>query len=97
MNAAHRAIHLLDHELIYLKNTDFLPASLAQLVEAAQPIGRDLYVLSVSRDIAEEFRSAFTDQLAKVGFGPDYELTSEGGMLEDLIDRFFFDQQGASQ
>ncbi|HLF12795.1 MAG TPA: hypothetical protein VJA26_16445 [Gammaproteobacteria bacterium] len=89
MNAESNAIRLSTRELMYLRNTDFLPASLAQLIEAAQFISDDKYALSVPRDIAEQFRSTFTDRLAKVGFGADYEPTSEGKVLEDLIDRFY--------
>lgn len=45
--------------------------------------------LYVSQGVAEKFRSIFTDQLAKVGFGVDYELTGEGRTLEGLIDHFY--------
>lgn len=45
--------------------------------------------LEVDRDVAERFRSAFTERLARVGFDPGYELTGEGAVLEELIDAFF--------
>lgn len=38
--------------------------------------------------MAEEFRNIFTERLAKIGFDENYELTTEGRMLEDLIDKF---------
>jgi hypothetical protein len=74
---------------MYLKNTNFLPESLAQVIKAAQPISNDRHAVHISRDAGEQFRSAFTERLAKVGFGADYEPTSEGKMLEELIDRFY--------
>lgn len=45
--------------------------------------------LEVDSDLAERFRSAFTERLAQVGFDPAYELTGEGAVLEELIDVFF--------
>jgi hypothetical protein len=73
----------------YLQRSAFLPAPLVRFVNAAQPEGDQACVIRVPRGVAEEFRSAFSDQLAKVGFGPDYEPTSEGRVLEELIDLFF--------
>lgn len=89
MNAEDNIVRLSTRELMYLKNTNFLPTSLAQLIEGAKPISDDRYAVNISRDAREQFRSAFTERLAKVGFGADYEPTSEGKMLEELIDRFY--------
>lgn len=38
---------------------------------------------------AETVREALTEELARVGFDPDYELTSEGRLIEGLIDALF--------
>jgi len=73
---------------MYLRNTGFLAAPLARIFENAQGIDNEKYAVSISSKIAEQLRSAFTDRLAKVGFDANYELTSEGRMLEELIDRF---------
>lgn len=89
MSAEHIAIRLSARELMYLKNVGYLPASLLRLIEAARPISDDNHALSIPQNIAEQFRSAFTDRLARAGFNADYEPTSEGRMLEDLIDRFY--------
>lgn len=84
-----KPVKLSSRELMYLKNTDFLTPSLAGIIKAARSIGDDSYRVLVSNETAEEFRSAFTNRLAKAGFDRDYNPTSEGKILEDLIDRFF--------
>jgi hypothetical protein len=88
MHPTQNDIHLSTRELMYLKNVDFLPESLARIVEAVRHGGGDKHVLTIQRDTAERFRTAFTNRLATAGFDADYEPTSEGKMLEDLIDRF---------
>jgi len=90
MEVEQRDIRLSKRELTYLKGTNFLPAELARIIADAHTVGKDRYVLHLSREILEQFREAFTLRLARVGFGPDSEPTTEGKMLEDLIDRFFF-------
>ena len=89
MNTEDKTVRISEREIMYLKNTGFLPASLARLIESAQLISDDKYVLALPPPIAEQFRSAFTDHIAKAGFDRDYEPTSEGKSLEDLIDRFY--------
>jgi len=84
-----KIVELSSQQLMYLRNTNFLPTSLLRIVAAAKPIREQRFQLHVPNDIAEEFRSVFTDRLAKVGFKADYEPTSEGKVLEELIDRFF--------
>ena len=74
---------------MYLKNSGFLATPFAQIIDAAQAVGDDRYTVRVSHDVAEQFRSAFTDRLAKIGFDVNYDPTSEGRMLEELIDRFY--------
>lgn len=89
MNVARRLIRLSRDEVEYLRQASFLPSYLEEIVRSAEPASERSFFLRVSRDAAEGFRSAFTDRLAKVGFGVDYELTDEGRLLEDLIDRFY--------
>jgi hypothetical protein len=87
--SSERQISLSAREMMYLRNATFLPATLAQLIGMAQhSADKDKYQLSISQHIAEQFRDAFTYQLAKAGFDEAYEPTSEGRMLEDLIDHF---------
>ena len=89
MNVAQRLIRLSRNEVEYLRQASFLPSHLVEIVRFAESASEGSLFLRVSRDAAEGFRSAFTDRLAKVGFGVDYELTGEGSLLEDLIDRFY--------
>jgi hypothetical protein len=72
---------------MYLKNTSFLPEDCVRTIEGSRAVG-DGHVLNVSDETAELFRDAFTVQLAKAGFDASYNLSSEGKVLEDLIDRF---------
>jgi hypothetical protein len=83
-----RTIKLSKMEVAYLANTRFLPEDLAQMVSMAETTEGEARLLKLDRDIAERFRDEFTTRLAKSGFGPDYEPTREGKLLEDLIDRF---------
>lgn len=89
MDTTQNHVQLSSEQLEYLKNARFLPASLVQILNRLVAGSGDVFVLSVSREVAEEFRSAFTNRLAVAGFGPEYELNSEGRMLEELIDRFY--------
>lgn len=57
-------------------------------MHAAESSSDGSAVLKLSRDLAEEFREALTNELAKVGFDENYDLTAEGRILEDLIDFF---------
>ena len=75
---------------MYLKNTAFLPDELARIINAGDAGDNGGILLSLSRDTSEQFRSIFTERLAKVGFDGGYEPTSEGNVLETLIDRFYF-------
>jgi hypothetical protein len=84
-----QSIVLTAKQLQYLRDADFLPASLKRLVEAAQSSGGDHRSLTISRNVAEEFRSAFTEQLAAAGFDASYNPNDQGLMLEALIDRFY--------
>jgi len=96
VNVAEKRIYLSRRQVEYLRQASFLPAELAQIVEAVKSEGHEVRVICVSCEVAEEFRSAFTDRLAKVGFDADYEPTDEGRILEELIDRFFLGDQSSA-
>jgi len=81
-------VRLSSQELLYLKNTAFLGQDLLEVIDSAERQRRG-YLIHVSRDIAEQFRSAFTERLARRGFDSAYDLTREGKVLEELIDKFF--------
>jgi hypothetical protein len=90
MDTTQRVVLLSSKQMEYLKGARSLPASLVQILNTAVAGRGDTYSLSVSRDVAEEFRSALMHRVAVAGFGTDYEPNNEGKMLEDLIDRFYF-------
>ena len=79
---------LSGREVLYLKNAAFLPEELRRVVNAAVAHGETATVMSLSRDMSERFREVFTERLAQVGFDRAYEPTSEGRLLEKLIDHF---------
>lgn len=85
-----QSILITAKQLQYLRDAGFLPVGLAQVVEAARSVSSDNWSLTISRDVAEEFRSAFTDRLAAAGFDASYNPNDEGTILEDLIDRFYY-------
>jgi hypothetical protein len=83
-----RTVRLSKVDLTYLTNAKFLPEDLERIVSTAEASDNEERVLKLDRNTAERFRDEFTNRLARVGFGPDYEPTREGKLLEDLIDRF---------
>jgi hypothetical protein len=87
--AVNRRLELSGREYTYLKSADFLPLELAQIISASSPSGDDRHVICLSQDEVELFRDEFTNRLAKVGFDRHYEPTSEGRILEALVDRFY--------
>jgi len=89
MTSESRYIDLSEQEFRYLKTARFLSDSLSRVIDSAMPSDFDRHRMSISRELGESFRSAFTNRLAQVGFGADYELTSEGAILEALVDRLY--------
>ena len=83
-------IRLSRAEFDYLRSADFLAPSLVETLQLGVA-SNSVVVLTLSRDQTEEFRDAFTDRLARVGFNERYETTLEGQMLEGLIDCFLVD------
>jgi hypothetical protein len=84
-----RSVRLSAAQGTYLLGADYLPADLRGVITAETAMtGSGGITLEVDPDLAERFRSAFTERLAQVGFDPTYELTGEGAVLEELIDAF---------
>ena len=89
-------VRLSPREWTYLRNVLFLPEALNEILASGVPVDGNRYVIKIGSDVAEDFRSVFTDRLAKVGFDQAYEPTQEGQLLEGLIDTFFVgDEPGA--
>lgn len=88
MSANFVTIRLPRREINYLINTKFLGPPQIEAVRAAESSSDGSAVMRLSRNSAEEFRETFTNELAKVGFDENYDLTAEGRILEGLIDLF---------
>lgn len=85
-----RSVRLSWAQRAYLLRAEYLPEGLRRLVigDSAGTPRSGAITLEVDSELAERFRSAFTERLAEVGFGPNYELSREGVLLEELIDLF---------
>jgi len=81
-------IQLLPQELNYLKNATFLSPTEIALLNHIELQTAQYAILAIPKGTAEYFREKFTEQLAKIGFNKNYEITPEGAILETLIDRF---------
>ena len=66
----------------HFNNCDYNPFFLTEREENA-------YVVNISEDQADEIRDLCGDQLQLVGFDEKYDPTSEGKILEDLVDKFY--------
>lgn len=88
MSANLVTIRLPPREIQYLINANFLGPLQAEAVRAAELSSDGSAVIRLSRNSAEKFRETFTNELAKVGFDENYDLTAEGRILEGLIDFF---------
>lgn len=91
MSISSVTIKLSQQEIEYLGSANFLKPHQIGILKAAKLSGHTGITLKLSRDSAEELREAFTDELAKKGFDENYDLTPEGRILEDLIDRFYIE------
>jgi hypothetical protein len=88
MKTAIRRVDLRRSEVDYLSKSGLLPVALLECLKDVQWGSGVAGTLEVSVAVAEQFREAFTERLAKVGFDEAYEPTEEGRLLENLIDRF---------
>lgn len=82
-------VKLSKGEFDYLKQASFLHTELLEFLEQASEQRGGSFLLTLRPAIAQSFRDYFTQELARVGFNCNYELTDIGEVLEDLIDRFF--------
>lgn len=81
-------ISLSHKEMQFLARAEFLPPHLQKVAQriVGEAGGKGI---SVTPAEAQELRAQFTEQLARSGFDDAYRLTSDGEVLEDLIDKFF--------
>ena len=83
------SIKLSRDELDYLTSAGFLDDSQLNALKEAKWISPSKIILNISVGEAEKFREAMADRLPICGFDDNYDLTHEGKILDDLIDRFF--------
>lgn len=81
-------IQLNQDEYSYLCKASFLPDGLRQLFFLTER-EENAYKLNITEDQADEIRDLCGEQLQLVGFDEKYDPTSEGKLLEDLVDKFY--------
>jgi hypothetical protein len=81
-------IKLNQAEYSYLCKASFLPDRLRQLFFLTKR-EENAYKLNITEDQADEIRDLCGEQLQLVGFDEKYDLTPEGEMLENLVDKFY--------
>jgi hypothetical protein len=81
-------IELNRNEYNYLCQESFLKGKYRKLLFSSKQ-DDDKYSLKISEDQADEIRDLCGEQLQIIGFDKKYELTSEGKILESLVDKFF--------
>ena len=81
-------IELNRSEYNYLCQASFLEDKYRKLLFSSNQQD-EKYSLKISEDQADEIRDLCGQQLQAVGFDIKYELTSEGKILESLVDKFF--------
>jgi hypothetical protein len=81
-------IRLSSQEAGYLAGATYLDHHQVEAIRLGQVSEQGSVTLMLPAALAEEFRDAFTEQLAHVGFDENYDTTPEGQLLEGLIDRF---------
>ncbi len=84
-----KLIKLRNNEFFYIISKDFLPVEMIEMIkQSCEKYGFN-YLLNISEDEADQLRDLFSDQLQVVGFDENDNLTKEGQMIENLIDKFF--------
>jgi hypothetical protein len=76
------------HELPVLTSSAFIDDATKKLFISDDFCDLNRLEIEISIQAAEYISDGLTNQLAVVGFDDDYDLTDEGKILEDLIDRF---------
>lgn len=82
-------VQFTDRELMYMKNSKFLPESISETLRMG-PVSADRRRLfKFTRANAEMLRTELMDRLDIAGFDAHYDLTKEGKLLQEMIDRIF--------
>lgn len=83
------AFEVSSEELCYLQQIVSNDETLSILLSSPAASYGTRHSVKLSGSQADQLRACLTESLAKIGFGEDYSLTSDGRRLEDLIDRFY--------
>ena len=83
-----RSVRVSADQCRYLRSAAYLSADLQQVVQESLSDSEIPANLSLTAAVAERFRDCFTERLAQAGFDSGYNLSPEGAILEELIDRF---------
>jgi hypothetical protein len=81
-------IELNQNEFAYLCKASFLPDRFRKLFFSSVRKKKS-FLLNISEEQADEIRDLCGDQLQLVGFDERYEPTTEGLILESLMDKFY--------
>ena len=84
-----KLIKLNSDEFFHIISSCFLPNELIEMINESYEKSGNNYLLSISEDSADQLRDLFSDQLQVAGFDENYNLTKEGKIIENLIDKFF--------
>lgn len=76
-------IQLNRDDVIFMLTVLQLTPDLSQMLKAISEGGE------ISDDQADELRDCCTDRLDEIGFDENYELTTDGEKLEELVDKLF--------
>lgn len=82
-----RMIRITKQQFEYLRDQRINPPASLRIFDSGEAGVGEIYMIRISAASAEEFRDKLTRRLAEIGFDQDYEITAEGRMLEELIDR----------
>jgi hypothetical protein len=81
-------IDLDKDEYDYICNAPFVKGDYKRFISSGKNC-KDKFLLDLSEDQANELRDLCSEHLLLVGLDEQYNPTSEGKILESLIDKFF--------
>ena len=73
----------------YLRVLSSEEPKIARLTGAQKPIDSNLHAIDLKPVDAQELRGCLTERMARLGFDGKYDVSKEGRLLEQLIDRLF--------
>lgn len=76
-------------EYEYLIHAKYLDSKIINMLSNVNIENNFKYTLDFPSELIEEMRLIFEDRLQDVGFNEKYDLTDEGKIIENLIDKFF--------